>query len=421
MATDNISNIIRKEPTFQRGVGGEIIDFDKDTKEWLEGYFHLPQNTEIIFSELCKTFVFTENAIARLQKLINYFISATPVLLEGPTGTAKTKSVEVICKVLGIEMIKFSLSAETVIEDLMGRLVNDKNTWGGFTFMPGPFVDAFEHGKVLLLDEVNLAPPTVLQAIEAALDSGEFSQEIPGTGWRRYKMHENFRLVATQNPNTDKFAAKREELTEKLLSRFQVIEFPAFQIDELKKIAVGIANANKFYGTDEQRSIIDSVAKFHDSWCKSDLSSSSPQCFTIRELNITILAIANKRASPMDAIMTFYGARYNSLVRDKLRHLLRCEFPSLYSDISPPYLPENFPKCFDNLAIRTAYKYASIALHNGRHLLFVGEKGCGLTTVAHWISSYFSPERDSKTKETGKDTFCFVCTPETTVADFIGR
>jgi MoxR-like ATPase len=45
-------------------------------------------------------FIFTDSAINRLSKLCNYLYTGVPVLLEGPTGTSKSLSVEIICKLL---------------------------------------------------------------------------------------------------------------------------------------------------------------------------------------------------------------------------------------------------------------------------------------------------------------------------------
>ena len=41
--------------------------------------------------------------------------------------------------------------------------------------------------------------------------------------------------------NYDKTKLERDELSQKFMSRFNVVEFPSFEIDELKIIAKGIA------------------------------------------------------------------------------------------------------------------------------------------------------------------------------------
>ena len=120
-------------------------------------------------SELDINFILTEEAEERLQKLNNLFISKIPVLLEGPTGTSKTKTIQVLCKLKNLELIRFNLCSETTIDDLLGRIISDKDSWSGLKFLEGPFVDAYKNGKVFLLDEVNLAQNSLLQCIEASI------------------------------------------------------------------------------------------------------------------------------------------------------------------------------------------------------------------------------------------------------------
>ena len=81
------------------------------------------------------TFIFAENTDERIQKLYNQLKSNIPIMLEDDTGTSKTKTVQVLCELLGLELIRINLSSETTIEDLMGRLIADKdNSFSGFTY-----------------------------------------------------------------------------------------------------------------------------------------------------------------------------------------------------------------------------------------------------------------------------------------------
>ena len=74
-------------------------------------------------------------------------------MLEGPTGTSKTKTIQVLRDLQGFDLIRFNLSSEATIEELMGRLFSDKeNSFSGFTYKEGPLAEAYPKGKVLLLD-----------------------------------------------------------------------------------------------------------------------------------------------------------------------------------------------------------------------------------------------------------------------------
>ena len=186
----------------------ELIDFKKN-------------KLEINKSKCDENFIITSEALERLEKINNLLDSDIPFILEGPTGTSKTKSIEEICKIKGLELIKFYLSSETTSEDLFGRLISDKNQWSGFSFFEGPFIQAFKEGKVFLLDEVNLASKTILQFMESALDSGEICQEVPGRQFLYYEKNPKFRIVATQNPAIGNFTYKRDELSEKFFKDFK--------------------------------------------------------------------------------------------------------------------------------------------------------------------------------------------------------
>ena len=198
-------------------------------------------------------FIFTKEANIRIQKLFNQLKSNIPVMLEGPTGTSKTKTIQVLCDLLGLELIRINLSSETTIEDLMGRLIADKdNSFSGFKYKEGAFAKAYSEGKVLLLDEVNLAPNPVLQCMLSALDSDKVTQSVPGVGLKTFYRHKNFRIVATQNPKKGAFIFTRDRLSNKFLETFQAIEFPVFSSEELNEIAKRQAKKLNYLKEDEK-------------------------------------------------------------------------------------------------------------------------------------------------------------------------
>ena len=74
----------------------------------------------------------------------------------------------------------------------------------------GPYLTAFTKGYVFLLDECNLCPLFVIESIESSLDSGEYTPSQSTEDKTVYKMHKNFRLVITLNPNKDKSPQKEK-------------------------------------------------------------------------------------------------------------------------------------------------------------------------------------------------------------------
>ena len=213
-----------------------------------------------------KNFIITKRALNRLNEIYNYIKLGIHLIIEGPTGTSKIFSVEIICnqliedqkkdsskisrKIKGLK--KFSLCQDTKPSDLMGTFVGDNNTLSELKFQKGLFVEAFEEGYCLLLDEINLASKEVHQCIEDAIDSKVLSFQNNGEVIP-IKMHPNFCLIATQNPNKGKFAGKRQELGIKFLSKSTIIEFPGFTEEELLEIANGLAQGFGYY--DEKKDL----------------------------------------------------------------------------------------------------------------------------------------------------------------------
>ena len=165
------------------------------------------QSFDIKTEQIKGNFVLTEQAKERLYKIKNFFDKKIPIMLEGPTGSSKTKSIQVLCTILNKKLVRFNLSSETTIEDLIGRLGSkEEDSWSSFKFIPGPFTEAFEKGYVLLLDEINLGQKSVLQCMENSLDTNEIKQDIPGCGTIKKIMHPDFIIVATQNPKSEGFS-----------------------------------------------------------------------------------------------------------------------------------------------------------------------------------------------------------------------
>ena len=359
-------------------------------------------------------FIFTPPAMDRLCKLYNYLSTGVAVLLEGPTGTSKSLSVEIICKLLNKKLIRFNLSSETTVPDLMGRYIGDKNSWGGITLKEGPYKTAAENGYVLLLDEINLASERVLQSIEASIDSKVISVEIPGMPLKEIEINENFCLVATQNPNKGLFANKRQNLSQKFLNKFQPIYFPTFSKSEFLQIAQGLS---KNFGYKGNQKLIEDLIDFHYKWSMKPELSNDVQCLTIREIAATIDAFS-KGENPFDTVLTIYGARYGKKRKEELIKTLN-GYMSFKAYTSQKYsLPNTFPKCFVNKALLDVMKSVEFSFKNRRNVILSGKEGSGLTQIAKWISKWYELEKNES--KSSDSYFCMV-TEETKNSDLIGK
>ena len=170
-------------------------------------------------------------------------------------------------------------------------------------------------------------------------------------------VHPDFIIVATQNPKSEGFASQRDELSAKFISRFTVVEFPSFEIDELRIIANGIANKNNYHNLN----IVKNISDFHYQWVYEEKDSkSSSQCFTVRDISSTIKAILESQG-PSYVVNCFYGGRYRGKEFNHLMEILYKNYHCLYKDINTiQELPEDFPKCFSN-SLKKVFYFANIA------------------------------------------------------------
>ena len=175
--------------------------------------------------------VLTDTARENVSKILEVLDDPIPILLEGNTGVGKSASVMEAAHQSGRTLVRYNMSSRVTIDDLLGKvtlLFDEESQTTRLQFVNGPFTEAFSRGYWILFDELNLAQDTVLQAIESALDTHRLTIHNSSSSEQsmvEHRMHSNFRLFATQNPNTGFFKGKREKLSPSFLSRFRALIF----------------------------------------------------------------------------------------------------------------------------------------------------------------------------------------------------
>ena len=409
----------------------EIIKNFPNTSSIIKKYIEDISKEEKIEFFKNNGFILTQKSKERISLLIHYILTGNPILFEGNTGTAKTRTAIMAYKYIkeyinkDISLIRYNLSRETRIDDLISKYVGESKSFIGLKVKEGPFLDAYINGKILLLDEINLAPTKVLQCIQQALDNRYISVEANGKGLIRHDMHENFCLIATQNPNKGGFVGKRQELEKEFLSRFQKIYFNEIEIDEMKEIAIGIAKNIGYIKQNENQNenkyeLINDIVELHYKWSKENQSENDVQCFTIREIE-TVIEALNEDCNKFDILMTVYGGRY---FKEKKEKLLQ-EFKN-YNNLknltnSNNELDENFPNCFRNKSLIETTKSVILSLKNKRNILIVGNSENGLTQLAKWCSIYYNKikKKEENNEEKDKNYICY-CTKNLERKDLIG-
>ncbi|CAD6195224.1 unnamed protein product [Caenorhabditis auriculariae] len=153
-----------------------------------------------------------------------------PILLEGETSAGKTSIVCHLAKITGHKIVRINNHEHTDVQEYMGSYVADSG--GRLVFREGALVRAVREGAWVILDELNLAPTDVIEALNRLLDDNRelFVPEINET----IKAHRKFRLFATQNPAGT--YSGRKKLSRALLSRFIVLRFHHLPMDELSEM-----------------------------------------------------------------------------------------------------------------------------------------------------------------------------------------
>ena len=229
-------------------------------------------------------------------------------------------------------------------------------------------------------------------------------------------MHENLGIIATQNLNKAAFANKRQELGIGFLTRFQKIKFPNFTREELIDIAKGLAKQNNYKGKED---ILVDIVSFHMDWQEEINLVDDVQCFTIREIEGIIRALAQNK-NPYDAIMTIYGARYQKEMKEKLKNKLKFYNSLKNLKGSNLSLPPEFPHCYSNKNLYETVSSVLFSLRNERHSIIVGNDESGITQVARWCAECYN-NMMNKGRNTSNKSYLCLCTKNLQCSDLIGQ
>jgi MoxR-like ATPase len=113
-------------------------------------------------------------------------------LLVGVPGLAKTKLVETMGTVLGLDARRVQFTPDLMPSDILGSEVLEENPGGkrSFRFLSGPVF-----AQLLMADEINRASPRTQSALLQAMQEQHVT--VAGT---RYDLPKPFHVLATQNP-----------------------------------------------------------------------------------------------------------------------------------------------------------------------------------------------------------------------------
>lgn len=124
-----------------------------------------------------------------VERLMIALLTGGHVLVEGVPGLAKTRSVRLLADGLDASFARIQCTPDLMPSDLTGTPVFRPAT-GEFEFVEGPVFH-----NLVLVDEINRAPPKV----QSALLEGMAERQVTSAG-KTYALPDPFMVVATQNP-----------------------------------------------------------------------------------------------------------------------------------------------------------------------------------------------------------------------------
>ncbi|XP_077408316.1 midasin isoform X2 [Vanacampus margaritifer] len=177
------------------------------------------------------SYILTPSVKLNLRDLARVVSAGTyPVLIQGETSVGKTSLIHWLATATGNHCVRINNHEHTDIQEYIGCYASDDK--GKLVFTEGILIDAMRKGYWIILDELNLAPTDVLEALNRLLDDNREifvveTQEV-------IKAHPRFMLFATQNPPG--LYGGRKVLSRAFRNRFVELHFDELPSTELETI-----------------------------------------------------------------------------------------------------------------------------------------------------------------------------------------
>ena len=139
--------------------------------------------------------VFTKSVQIMVDRIFSAFALNRPIILQGPNGNCKSEAVKYVSKCFGMDskdIITIQLSRSTTVENLFGQNGIRQNQEGRrlYDYVPTEFLKAvadvddsfYPHKKLIIIEELNLASPSVIDALIPVFNADPNSRILQPNG-----------------------------------------------------------------------------------------------------------------------------------------------------------------------------------------------------------------------------------------------
>ncbi|EMR10018.1 hypothetical protein PNEG_01773 [Pneumocystis murina B123] len=310
------------------------------------------------------------------------------VLIQGPTSSGKTSMIQYVSKLTGHKFVRINNHEHIELQEYFGAYVSDD--FGNLKFKEGIMVEALRNGYWIVLDELNLAPSEILEALNRLLDDNRelFILETQET----VKPHPHFMLFATQNPPG--IYGGRKRLSSAFRNRFLELHYDNIPEDELKTIICNRCHIPPSYST-----------KMVEVYKKLSLQRESSRIFEQKTSFMTLRDLFRWASRDYANYQEFVNNGYMLLgervrkndekiiVKEIIETVMKVKISEneLYNfnDMEECISSYNFPN-LDGIvwtkAMKRLFRLISLALENDEPVLLVGETGTGKTSICQAIA-----------------------------------
>lgn len=310
-----------------------------------------------------------------------------PVLLQGPTSSGKTSMIEYLAIISGNKFVRINNHEHTDLQEYLGSYISGPD--GRLQYQEGILVDALRNGHWIVLDELNLAPTDVLEALNRLLDDNK-ELLIPETQ-QTIRPHENFMLFATQNPPG--MYGGRKVLSRAFRNRFLELHFDDIPEDELEIILRERSQIAPSFGV----KIVAIYKKLSDLRQRDRLFEQKNSFATLRDLFRWALRDADDRGQlAVNGFLLLAERVRNSderlAVKKSIEDIMKVKIDeaAIYNKCSPlmPSIP--VPASTQDIVWTKSMRRLCIlvtqALKRNEPVLLVGETGSGKTTICQVVA-----------------------------------